>query len=652
MSVNNTAIGSAIIIPDGLLGELDKVDKKIKQIQDTSRATANVFNQSFASMSAGLKTGILTQLQQVINQLGSVGQAAQAAQTATQNMGGRLGAAARSATNFGTSITGVVEAINRMAGSLRQNASGGFMSSFSTLIESISVRIRGVNANLRQTQTQTSATNSAAMQTAKAAKEQAQINLLNQQAATAMEKSNLEIAKQAKLQAQAATEAAKLARAQAQLAQAQAMAATATERANAANERAAKRATISQYSQSASSALGYATNSANVSTFNQRAIAIKVLEEAMKNLNRTDADYSKNLAALSSRYKQLKADQDQLVSAYRNIQTHHRNLLDTAGQLQRAFALAFSVSQIRGYIEAIATTRGYFELQHKSLQSILQDGAKATEIYKKTINLALDSPFRAKELITFTKQLAAYRIENDKLYDTTKRLADVSAGLGVSMDRLALAYGQVKAAAYLRGSEVRQFTEAGVNMYGELQSYFKEVKGEAYTTAQIVDMISKRKVTFEDVEQIFKRMTDQGGLFYNMQHIQVETLSGKIGKFKDAIDQMMNSIGKSNEGLYKGGLDVATYLVQNYDELAVVVKSLVGAFIGMKSFPVIAKGVSTGWAAIRTNIVGTSLAFNVASASSGKFMASMTAMKTIGVASVKALGAAIWSLKGALGCIA
>ncbi|MDE6152299.1 MAG: hypothetical protein K2G12_09995, partial [Prevotella sp.] len=204
MSVNNTAIGSAIIIPDGLLGELDKVDQKIKQIQNTSRATANVFNQSFASMSAGLKTGILTQLQQVINQLGSVGQAAQAAQTATQNMGGRLGAAARSATNFGTSITGVVEAINRMAGSLRQNASGGFMSSFSTLIESISVRIRGVNANLRQTQTQTSATNSAAMQTAKAAKEQAQINLLTQQAATAMEKSNLEIAKQAKLQAQAA----------------------------------------------------------------------------------------------------------------------------------------------------------------------------------------------------------------------------------------------------------------------------------------------------------------------------------------------------------------------------------------------------------------------------------------------------------------
>ncbi|MDE6151523.1 MAG: hypothetical protein K2G12_06025, partial [Prevotella sp.] len=398
-----------------------------------------------------------------------------------------------------------------------------------------------------------------------------------------MEKSNLEIAKQAKLQAQAATEAAKLARAQAQLAQAQAMAATATERANAANERAAKRATISQYSQSASSALGYATNSANVSTFNQRAIAIKVLEEAMKNLNRTDADYSKNLAALSSRYKQLKADQDQLVSAYRNIQTHHRNLLDTAGQLQRAFAAVFSVSQIRGYIGQIAKVRGEFELQQKSLQAILQNKTKADEIFNKTMALAVDSPFRAKQLITYTKQLAAYRIENDKLYDTTKRLADVSAGLGVDMQRLILAYGQVKAAAYLRGTEVRQFTEAGINLYGELQRLFKERDRVDYTTAQIVDMISKRKVTFEDIEEIFKRLTDEGGLFYNMQHIQVETLAGKIGKFKDVVDQMMNSIGKENEGLFKGSIDAAILLLNNWEKIVDVGKGLVAVFLMLKT---------------------------------------------------------------------
>lgn len=551
-TVNNTAIGSALIIPDGLLNNLTKIDKKIKDIQDTSRATANVFNNSFASMSMGLKTGILTQLQQVINQLGSVGQAAQTASSATQNMGSGLGTAAQGATSLGTSVTQVAEYINRMAGSMQQMGNAG------KGVQSISV------------------------ETAKAAKELARINLIDQQTATTKEKANVELAKQARLQAQASTEAAKLARAQAQLAQAQAMAATATERANAANERAEKMATVRKYSQSASSALGYANDAANVSTFNQRATAMKVLEAAMKNLNKEDANYSKNLAELSARYKQLKTDQDQLISTYRNIQTSHRRLMDTAGQLQRAFALLFSVSQIRGYVNQIAQVRGEFELQQRSLEAILQNKTEADTIFNKTVALAVQSPFQIRELVSYTKQLAAYRIESDKLYDTTKRLADVSAGLGVDMQRLILAYGQVKAAAYLRGTEVRQFTEAGINLYGELQRYFQEVKGEAYTTAQIVDMISKRMVTFEDVEQIFKRITDQGGIFYRMQEIQAETLQGKIANFKDSVDVMMNEIGKDNEGLFKGAIDSATALLGHWEEVVNVGKALVGVLIAMK----------------------------------------------------------------------
>lgn len=581
MSVNNTAIGSALIIPDSLLNDLTKVDEKIKRIQDTSRATANVFNQSFASMT-GNTSGLLAALQQVINQLGGIGSTAQNVASATQNMGSGLGTAAQGATNLRASITSVTDAINRMAGQIGQR-SGGITSSISSLIESISVRIRRINTSLRQTQTQASATSSAAKEAAKAAKEQAQINLINQQTATATEKANVELAKQARLQAQAATEAAKLARAQAQLAQAQAMAATATERANAANERAARRATISQYSQSASSALGYANNSANVSSFNQRATAIKVLEQAMKNLNSTDADYKKNLADLSARYKQLKAEQDRLVGSYREMQTHHRSLMDTAGQLQRAFALVFSVSQIRGYIDTIAKVRGEFELQQRSLEAILQNKTEADTIFNKTVALAVQSPFQIKELVSYTKQLAAYRIESDKLYDTTKRLADVSAGLGVDMQRLILAYGQVKAAAYLRGTEVRQFTEAGINLYGELQALFKERDQADYTTAQIVDMISKRQVTFEDVEEVFRRITDQGGIFYRMQEIQAETLQGKIANFKDSVDVMMNEIGKDNEGLFKGAIDSATALMEHWESVANVGKALVAVLLLLKT---------------------------------------------------------------------
>lgn len=335
--------------------------------------------------------------------------------------------------------------------------------------------------------------------------------------------------------------------------------------------------------------------SANAKTLQDDVAAIKSLKEARLQLDKTDKNYQATLNQINSAIAKHNQALTEAGVKSQQLATRHRNLMDTAGQLSRQLALVFSVSQIEGYISKLANVRGEFELQQRSLEAILQNKAQADQIFNKTVQLAVKSPFQIKELVTFTKQLAAYRIESDKLYDTTKRLADVSAGLGVDMGRLILAYGQVKAAAYLRGTEVRQFTEAGINLYGELQRYFEEVKGEAYTTAQIVDMISKRKVTFEDIENIFKRLTDSGGLFYNMQEIQAETLQGKISNLKDSIDVMLNSIGKANEDTLKGSIDSIKVLIDNWETVVEVAKAfgiVVGSMVLLPKIKAAANGVS------------------------------------------------------------
>lgn len=335
--------------------------------------------------------------------------------------------------------------------------------------------------------------------------------------------------------------------------------------------------------------------SRNAKYLRDQVTAINYLKQARLSLNTTDANYRQTLEQINQAIAKHNQALQQAGVQSQQLATRHRNLMDTAGQLSRQLALVFSVSQIEGYISKLANVRGEFELQQRSLEAILQNKAQADQIFNKTVQLAVKSPFQIKELVTFTKQLAAYRIESDKLYDTTKRLADVSAGLGVDMGRLILAYGQVKAAAYLRGTEVRQFTEAGINLYGELQRYFEEVKGEAYTTAQIVDMISKRKVTFEDIENIFKRLTDSGGLFYNMQEIQAETLQGKISNLKDSIDVMLNSIGKANEDTLKGSIDSIKVLIDNWETVVEVAKAfgiVVGSMVLLPKIKAAANGVS------------------------------------------------------------
>lgn len=360
----------------------------------------------------------------------------------------------------------------------------------------------------------------------------------------------------------------------------------AAQRKAAADKRAAKEAADLANAQR-STPQGALDYSKNAKSLQQNVQAIEYLKKARLSLNTTDANYKSMLEQINQAIAKHNQALTEAGVKSQQLATRHRNLMDTAGQLSRQLALLFSVSQIEGYISKLAKVRGEFELQQRSLQAILQNKSQADQIFNKTVQLAVKSPFQIKELVTFTKQLAAYRIESDKLYDTTKRLADVSAGLGVDMGRLILAYGQVKAAAYLRGTEVRQFTEAGINMYGELQKLFKTRDQADYTTAQIVDMISKRKVTFEDVEQVFENLTSKEGIFYNMQEIQAETLQGKISNLKDSIDVMLNSIGKANEDTLKGAIDTVKVLIDNWETVVNIAKAFA---------PVIASMGITVWA--------------------------------------------------------
>lgn len=317
-------------------------------------------------------------------------------------------------------------------------------------------------------------------------------------------------------------------------------------------------------------------------SINQYLTAINNIKNAIKDLDTTDANYKQNLKTLNKELARL--NKELLQSGYSSDKVYksHRNLMDISGQLQRRLALVFSVSQITGYMKQLVEVRGEFELQQKSLQVLLQNKDEANKLWQQTVNLAVKSPFRVSELVSYTRQLAAYRIETGKLFDTTKRLADVSAGLGVDMSRLILAYGQVRAANYLRGTELRQFTEAGIPMLDELAKRFTELEGRVVSAGDVFKRISKSKVSFKDVEAVFRSMTDAGGTFYKMQEKQSETLKGMISNLHDTIDLMMNDLGKSQEGLLKGSVDLANSVVRNWRAWEMAIRDVAIAWSVLK----------------------------------------------------------------------
>ena len=561
-------IGSILSIPQSALNAIDQADKKLKDIQNTAKQTATSVAQSFKDMSVGTKP-FLDSLDQIIGKLSVINSSASNASSGITNMSTSVSGMNGSIIQASMSIQNMVAQLSKMNGS----GTSGIMQAvlaFQRLQESA----RGASGmNIAQLKQEISAIESMLRDTTYNLTKADQDALIKRKKSLQDE---LRYQQQMYSERAVAFQKALDKMVSAEQSYNNKQRKIYADRAKEYQTRNNKVNTTYQ---------GALDFSASANTLNRHVRAIEYLKEARMKLSTADADYKQKLSTLNNA---IAEHNKKLKEAGVNTRQLAEQTSYMAGYLSRwaqRMAFAFSINTVKGFVEKVAEVRGQFELSQISLESIIQNKQKADEIFNKTVQLAIKSPFRIKDLIDYTRQLSAYRIESDKLYDTTKRLADVSAGLGVDMGRLILAYGQVKAAAYLRGSEVRQFTEAGVNMYGELQDYFKEVKVEAYTTAQIVDMISKRMVKFEDVEAIFQRMTDKGGMFYNMQEVQSNTLYGMIQKMNDAFDVMLNDIGKANEGSFKGLINSATQLLKHWREIAEVGKALatVIALIGARS---------------------------------------------------------------------
>lgn len=307
-----------------------------------------------------------------------------------------------------------------------------------------------------------------------------------------------------------------------------------------------------------------AVRAARISEINQRAAdnAAIALENQRAAAARAAAAEEK-LALARNKSAQAAA---RTAKGVRDLTRTYKEQSSYLDRLIQRMVMYWSVQQVNQFLTSIREVTAQFELQRVSLGAIIQDQTRANALYSEIKNFAIKSPLSIMDLTKYTKQVAAYKIETDKLFDTTKRLADVSVGLGVDMERLVLAYGQVKAASYLRAAEIRQFTEAGIPMLELLAEKFTELNGEMVTTEQVMDMVSKRMVGFGMVEEIFNDMTSAGGMFYNMQEKQGNTLYGMWAKLGDAASMMYEEIGNTslvNEGM-KSAIQGLSDLMKNW----------------------------------------------------------------------------------------
>ena len=266
------------------------------------------------------------------------------------------------------------------------------------------------------------------------------------------------------------------------------------------------------------------------------------------------------------------------MTATLNMNGAMNSQLSIVGQLRNEFLGLYSIYAAQNFLRAVVDIGGELENQKIAMASILQDEGKATTIFNQIKKLAVASPFGVMDLNQYAKQLSAYSIPYNELYDTMKRLADISAGVGVDMGRIILAYGQIKAAKFLKGTELRQLTEANIPMVDKLAERFSKLEGRIVSAGEVLDMISKKKVTFEDVKDVLWELTDDGGMFNNMQEVLSESVKSKWKNLADAIDIMLGDIAESMGSTLKWTAESLTTLAQNWKEIVPFITAATAAF--------------------------------------------------------------------------
>lgn len=345
---------------------------------------------------------------------------------------------------------------------------------------------------------------------------------------------------------------------------------------------------------------GQLANQREVMLLNQQATAAEVVRAAKERANAEEQKALKLKAQAEAAQVRLNNAQEKGV-ATTNAQT--RAFQAQSGVLTGLKQFLNSYLSILGayrLVDNIKDITAQFELQRVSLRALTQNAEFADSLFNKIKATAIESPFSVKQMIAYTKQLAAYRIENEKLYDTMNMLADMSAGLGVDMDRLILAYGQVKAASVLRGQELRQFTEAGIPLVDLLAVKFSQLRNEVVSTGEVFDLISKRQVPFQMIADIFEEMTTEGGRFYNMQKKQAESLYGVYENLKDNIQIAMDEVGQANRGLLMGAGKVFTELAKHLQDIIDLLGIAATTFIAYKIATIAASQAEKGLALSKT----------------------------------------------------
>ena len=269
---------------------------------------------------------------------------------------------------------------------------------------------------------------------------------------------------------------------------------------------------------------------------------------ALRNVQ-VDPKNTAQVKKLGDEYQRLTRLQNELLGKGIQLTKSNNYLAQSFGYIRNRIVYALTLGAATSFVKQVYEIRAQYELLERSLGVLIGSFERGSQIFQELNTMALNSPFTLMELGTAAKQLTAYNFKANEVVNTTRRLADLSAALGVPMERLTYNLGQIRAQTVLTARDARDFANAGLPIVKSLADYFSQLEGRVVTTGDVFDRMSKKAVSYTDVMAVLNQMTDDGGKFFDFQAKQAETLRVQLANLTLAWNNMLNDVGEANQGL-------------------------------------------------------------------------------------------------------
>ena len=307
----------------------------------------------------------------------------------------------------------------------------------------------------------------------------------------------------------------------------------------------------------------------------------KTIDEITKKLNalrivRSQLDINTQrgeINRLNTEAERLAKLQNDILGKNQHLIVSNKSLASAIGYIRNRMIYALSLGVTTNFVKQVYEIRGQYELLERSLGVLVNSFENGKKIFRDLNEMAIKSPFTLIELGSAAKQLTAYNFAANEVVDVTRRMADLSAALGVPMERLTYNLGQIRAQTVLTARDARDFANAGLPIVKTLSDYYTELEGRVVSTGDVYDRMSKKMVSYNDVMAVMYRMTDEGGKFFDFQAKQAETMRVQLANLTLAFNNMLNEIGSEHQGLLSAPLKLLKSLLENWRSLESLFKS-------------------------------------------------------------------------------